>query len=571
MKQKIILILLIVFSFSYSLTQAYTQADLRLFYDKLYVKIESKTGQQDQKTLPVLLSVDEKLKAVLKTTQNTKNKIILNTLLYLNKEKIIFIQNKQQNTLTQDTSWTWPKSHPQYINNLLKNWYTYLDISSNAEFVQEQKLYKFIFKKYYELDINNHAYFIKNALPNSVIVWNKNKYILTNDFTTERKYTYQDLEWMFTHFIDTKAPYKLESGTYFWYKYNYYIFFDDVQSFSQSDFLANKIDFKTTLFIRDGDKYFFSNDYQIIKLIWESMISQISNKKEFISSVLDDNKFFPWDYSDILFQIQKTTLNLISANDTKEQKIRKIYDFIIQQISYYDTYTLDGNKQVFSWVLTYKNSTWVCDGYTKLFLYMLSFAWIEDVEIKRGFAYDNRDFPNYWHAWVRIWDVYYDPTFDDPIGWSRNGNYYYFGIPKPLMYVNRFDGIVIPEHLKKMSIDERKALVVKNMYEIFNDYRNFALMNTIRNRKYLWIEHSQKITLPLILEKMKPEEVHSGAFYHQWYKFVIRSLSYYTLTENNIETIILSPKVDLEDMYVLKWHKDDGTFDYRLAYDVIFE
>gem|GEM_PF-6718431 len=53
------------------------------------------------------------------------------------------------------------------------------------------------------------------------------------------------------------------------------------------------------------------------------------------------------------------------------------------------------------------------------------------------------------------------------------------------MYVNRFDGIVIPEHLKKMSIDERKALVVKNMYEIFNDYRNFALMNTIRNRKYL--------------------------------------------------------------------------------------
>gem|GEM_PF-6178617 len=38
---------------------------------------------------------------------------------------------------------------------------------------------------------------------------------------------------------------------------------------------------------------------------------------------------------------------------------------------------------------------------------------------------------------------------------------------------------------------------------------------------------------------------------------MIRSLSYYTLTENNIETIILSPKVDLEDMYVLKWHKDD--------------
>jgi hypothetical protein len=104
MKQKIILILFVFFSFSYLQLQAYTQVDLRLFYDRLYVKIENKTGKQDQKILPVLFSVDEKLKTVLKTTQHTKNKVILNTLLSLNKEKIIFIQNKQQNTLTQNIS-----------------------------------------------------------------------------------------------------------------------------------------------------------------------------------------------------------------------------------------------------------------------------------------------------------------------------------------------------------------------------------------------------------------------------------------------------------------------------------
>ncbi len=576
MLQKIVLIFLIIFSFQYSLTWAYTQADLKLFYDRLYTKIELKSQQKPEKILHALYTVEKKLQSALKTISSTKNQKVLNTILAMNREKIVFWENKSISILSQENSIlpqtnTSQTAHPQYIINLLNNGYTYLQTSPYWEFNENGVVYKFSFKKYYEIDINNHAYFLKNRLSNGVIVFNKNKYILTSDFTKERKYTYKDLEGMFTHFVDAKNPYTLESWTYYGYRYNYYIFFDDTESFSQSDFLANKIDFKTTLFIKDGEKYFFSNEYQKVKLAWESMISQIVNKNQFLWSVVDDNRFFSWDYEDILLQIQDTTKNITSGINNNDQKIRKIYDYIVNEVHYYDTYITDGNKQVFSWVLTYKNKTGVCDGYTKLFLYMLSFAGISDVEIKRGFAYDNGDFPNYWHAWVRIWEAYYDPTFDDPIGGSRNGNYYYFGIPKVLMYANRFDGTVIPENLKKMSLDERKALVIKNMYELFNDYRNFALMNTIKNRKFLWLEYSQKITLPLILEKMKPEEVHAGKFYHEWYEFVIRSLSYYALTDSNIETIILSPKIDLEEMYLLKWYKDDGSFDYRLAYDVIFE
>lgn len=569
MIQKVIVVFLVLFSFQYSLVNAYTQAELRLFYDTLYAKIETKSQQKQDKILQVLYTVEKKLQWVLKTTSNTKNKTIFNTLLSLNKEKIIFLENKQISLLSQTQSK--PTLHPQYITNLLNNGYTYLQTSPQGEFNEKGSVYKFSYKKYYEIDLNNHAYFLKNRLSNGVIVLHQNKYILTSDYSKERKYTYKDLESMFTHFVDMKNPYRLEGGMYYGYRYNYYIFFDDIESFSQGDFSANKIDFKTTLFIKDGEKYFFSNEYQKVKLVWENMISQITNKDAFLSSIIDDNKFFPWDYEDILLQIQSTTKNITSWIHSQDQKIRKIYDYIVDQITYYDTYISDGNKQVFSWVLTYKNKTGVCDGYTKLFLYMLSFAGVSDVEIKRGFAYDNSDFPSYWHAWVRIWEVYYDPTFDDPIGGSRNGNYYYFGIPKVLMYVNRFDGIVIPEYLKKMSLDERKALVVKNMYELFDDYRNFALMNTIKNRKFLQLDYSQKITIPLLIEKMKPEEVHAGKFYHEWYEFVIRSLSYYALWENNVESIILSPKIDLEEMYFLKWYKDDGTFDYRLAYDVIFE
>jgi transglutaminase/protease-like cytokinesis protein 3 len=46
---------------------------------------------------------------------------------------------------------------------------------------------------------------------------------------------------------------------------------------------------------------------------------------------------------------------------------------------------------------------------------MLAFAGIEDIEHIRGYVIDAVDFPQIGHAWVRIGNRYYDPTFDDPI------------------------------------------------------------------------------------------------------------------------------------------------------------
>jgi thermostable 8-oxoguanine DNA glycosylase len=70
---------------------------------------------------------------------------------------------------------------------------------------------------------------------------------------------------------------------------------------------------------------------------------------------------------------------------------------------------------------------------------------------------------------------------------------------------------------------------------------------------------------------MKVLSVERGAFVENGYRFTIRSLNYYLLTENNVENILSNPKIDISDMYLFLWYKNDGTFEYRLAYDVIFE
>ncbi|MDQ7023901.1 MAG: hypothetical protein Q9M97_10560 [Candidatus Gracilibacteria bacterium] len=43
---------------------------------------------------------------------------------------------------------------------------------------------------------------------------------------------------------------------------------------------------------------------------------------------------------------------------------------------------------------------------------------------------------------MKIGKLYYDPTFDDPIGQNSTkefNEYKYFGLPKDLLYANRFD------------------------------------------------------------------------------------------------------------------------------------
>jgi hypothetical protein len=51
--------------------------------------------------------------------------------------------------------------------------------------------------------------------------------------------------------------------------------------------------------------------------------------------------------------------------------------------------------------------------------------------------------------------------------------------------MNRFDGIVIPENLKNMSLIQRKNLVAQNMYKIYDKYRSYPLLHTVRNKIFL--------------------------------------------------------------------------------------
>lgn len=551
MKKIFLVISLLLFSF---FTQAfsYNQLEIKLYYDKVYSKLESSKTKNE--LLNTLKTLDSKLSLAITKTKNTQNLSILRQIYALNKSKILLLEPKEEISFITD----------------LKKVYNYLEISNTFEFLKDWKYYRFDFSKYYQVNQKNYKTFINQKIPNWYLIKYNNQYLLVWEYKIEEKKSYKDLEKLFSNYLDESIPYSISNWAYYSYNYTNYLFFDDVEKWVYLSDLENSgINFKNTLFVKTKDTYYFVNNYQKIRIVWEDIVKNIKNKEQFLTAIIDDNRFFPANYDDILKSIQSDTSNIISWLNSNEEKIKAIYDFVINRTTYYENYS-DGNKQVFSWVLTYKNKTWVCDWYTKLFLYMLSFAWIDNVEIKKWFAFDNTDFPNFWHAWVKIWNTYYDPTFDDPIWWTGKIEYYYFSIPYELMYVNRFDWIDIPTNLKNMSLQDRKTLVLENMYKIYEKYKNYELMNKIKNRIYLWLSYNETLNIEKLSKKIPYFVVWADFKFtdNSWNKKQITSLNYYLINDTNIETVVLNPKINLENMYFFKWYKNDWSFDYRLAYDV---
>lgn len=462
---------------------AFNQTELKLLYDKFYTRIERKLEENPQKIFSYLEQLDHWFSQFLTKSKNTKNNTIVRSLQNYNQAQIFLLRsNFSLDWNTKSQSWSkqntpsFPTSVPPFISKLQEKGYSFVEVDSQGWYQKDGKNYKMLYTKYYELDEKNSDYFLKNFHPWANIIKFGASHRLLVDPTPQRIYTFGELEATMPLFLDMENPFYYENWQYFSYQYKTYFFFGkNITFLTEDDLKKNKIFLSSTLYIKQWDEYFFSNDFQKISLINSDIASKITNHQEFLKAVADDNKFFPRSYLSELSKIQSTTQRVISGALSDEQKIKRIYDYIVDNLSYYEDFD-DGNKQIFSWIYSFTTNRWVCDGYTKLFLYMLSFAGITDVEIMKWFAFDSPDFPEFWHAWVRIGERYYDPTFDDPIWWSRNGNYLYFGIPYDLISIDRFEGIYIPESYLDMSLTKRQNLVKQNIKKIADLYPDYPLV-----------------------------------------------------------------------------------------------
>jgi len=364
----------------------------------------------------------------------------------------------------------------------------------------------------------------------------------------------------------------LENWIWYTYKFEQHLTFPKWTTIRKEDLIYNWIDSnKALVFLREDKALWFANTYTKIKLISDNIIYWIPDKYNFLKEVKNDKKKI-YTETDKEFQNLKNITKELTDWKKESEKIKLIYNYVLENIEYPINYTLS-DPTIFSWIDTLSKKIWVCEWYTKILLYMLNFAWINDIEVIRWFVIDAQDFPKVWHAWVKVRNKYFDPTFDDPVWQTSTRNfsqYKYYSLPKDLIYTNRYDYDKLPEELKTKSRDYIKShiawktapIVLKYKYSWYNILKPFILK--LEN----WIKIDKKLDTTDLIKIMWSYNVDNFRFIKNWVTKTITNLKYYKVIDSNIETIVEQMDYNFSNKYLFKWKLDNWSYEYRLWYDV---
>ena len=581
---KLLIILVLVWGFLPHVN-AWIDPRVEVVYISFINKLEAKYSAQ--KSYDLLKTLDKKLLLLAKSSKtSTKNKAVIDDLLTLNTEKLWFLDNLLKNidltnqkliekSLKDSTNNKLNRlSLPSYIKNALWDNKQFIYIDDRGEFIEDNKFKKLHFAKYYSLDSSNIDYF-KSKSWYIVRKEGESKYLFVDNYTLEEKVAYSTSSSLFQKFVSEKKPYFNENWVYYSYNFITFSFFSDKFWFYSSDLNSNWINTKSLILYLDGNwRFNFVSKYSKIKLISEDILTWASNKHYFLKELASDKKFL-FDDTDTEFIELKNFSRTLNKWLSKEQAIKKTYGWIIQNINYTKQIDLKDYK-IYSGIKTFTNKNWVCDWYVKLMTYILLFSWYDDIEAVRWYVIDAVDFPQVWHAWLRIGDKYYDPTFDDPIGALGDKtyeDYSYFGLPKDLFYTNRYDYKDLPKDLKNDSLELRKAIVFDNLYDITSKYKlsDYNLLKPFKFRLENNFPYSD-LTLNNFIKVLPSYRVTKDFYYYDGTKDVhISNLRFFIVTDDNIESIIRSSfNYNLDGLYIFDWELENGNREYRLAYDVKF-
>lgn len=365
----------------------------------------------------------------------------------------------------------------------------------------------------------------------------------------------------------------IENWIWYTYKFNSHLKFPAWTNIRIEDLAYNWIKYDETLiFLREDNLIWFVLDYSKERLIDDSIINWIPDKFNLLKEIKNDKKNINYNTDEYFKLLKERTLELTNWK-TKEEKIKIIYNYILDNIQYSQPIDLSDDK-IFSWIDTFKNNDWVCEWYVKMFLYMLNFTYIDDSEAIRWYVIDAQDFPKVWHAWLRIWNKYYDPTFDDPIWWKTTkefSEYKYFWLPYDLFYTNRYDFNKITDSLKEKDLLYRENLIIQNTIPLVEKYKDswYILLKPYILKLKNWIDYEQSINIDDLKKIINYYEVENWKFIKNWKSVTISwEFNYYNISNSSIEWLLKNLEYDFNWYYLFKWKLNDWNYEYRLAYNI---
>lgn len=573
----------------------YTNLKLKLSYNKIVYAFETKYSLDKQ--YEIYKKLNDRIEKVLNTSKlSTTNYNLINYLYKLNSEQLNKVKVKRFDFIWQKEDELNKRlknqqfkeslirsdlknnlnnvSIPTYISELIvanKELYT---LNENFEFVDWNDIKRLTFESYYKLDSSNYSYF-KDKSWIVVKKSSEDNFWFVETYKTEVKIPYSKSKGNFNWFISNEIPFFEDKDKYYTYNFSTLNYLEDTYWVYKSDLDRTWINSNNLIiYLDDKDKFNFISNYSKVKLINKDLLDSVINKWYFLKELKDDKKYLVED-TDAIFSNLKTITDNLTKWLTKEEKLKAIYAWILSNIKYTEKFKLN-DYEIYSWIKAFEDRETTCEWYTKLMAYMLMYAWIYDLEVIRWYVIDAKDFPDIGHAWVRIEDKYYDPTFDDPI-WAIStrtfDEYYYYKLPKDLFYVNRYNQADLPSTLKTTSLESRQKLVLSNIYTYASSHpnSNYNLLDSANLRiKYsfwnrnLTISDFKKVLDFQILWDDYTINV-------DWNKKYIKNLNYIVVTDENIEYTMQNQfNYDLDWKYLFNRKLSDWTNDYIIWYNISY-
>lgn len=553
------------------------------FYDEFLAKIESKYTLEQRYI--ILEKVNDTAQEILLADISWNTKSYFEDLIALNNEMIyeLWLQKESDQSsqklvelrarLAIEKSWEKQDMSSNIESLLSEDERTYISTNSEREFVQDGDIYRVDYSQYYTIDSSTVSA-LRNKKGIMLTEWWQERFI--ENYSFQKKIPYSELTQSFLWFLTPNHKTIKKHGNYYAYNFTKFRFFDDSYWVYMSQLESSNMFQENTLVYRDEDgKYNFVTDYTAHGVIPAESIFGLPEKHVLLDALRDDSKYPTTNIGNILAQIEDITQD-ITQWKSREDKIAAIYEWILTNISY--TTNIDiNNQKIFSAIETFKGKSWVCTGYSKLMLYMLLYAGIDDVEVIRWHVIDAADFPEIGHAWIRIGNKYYDPTFDDPLWLSQVktlDQYKYFWLPKDIFYANRYEYDDLPEVFKTAvpsQINEHIYTTLKNLIPKYqSDIDSYKVFLPVVFRENYNIGIHEDITPELLSEKLWSFNVENNSF-----NFIengvtkrISHLRYYILDTDNTEDTLEVLNYDIEDMYLFYWKTASGTREWRLAYEL---
>lgn len=348
------------------------------------------------------------------------------------------LTQSQNSSVTTNLSYTFSSDEEKnYITELQKYTKEFRVVDLTYNFYQDNVKYNLWINSYYLVETNKPISLYLNIswLEKEVLYkkWN-NFYISKWGYKIEKFIDIEELKKRVKIYSESEDPILFEQKDWYYfannlYKYSYFEIpsvgmlpsrYPDVKNISDSILLK-----------KDG-KYLLLINFEVKQAFKTALLDKITNKKDFLNYFWKDIYSYTWnDINQIMESIKTKTELIINWAWNDNEKILAIYSWITANV-WYDDFSLDYinwkysevyfmdnvDKSVFSWLWAFKNKKAVCDGFSHLFLYMLNFSWIEDSKIETGEAYLSWNWIA--HSWNKIWNDYYDSTWDIYSLWNKS-------------------------------------------------------------------------------------------------------------------------------------------------------